>query len=226
MTTPLPAPPPGDAHNLIVLDGYLDDQTLPNDLDETPVRFQLVVSPTDDRIDELVLPCTVTNPDLAHAAVHELGASDLLRVTGHLRLPHSPGDGLLLQVLAIHVLDSGVDLNHVVSHDELQPQVLSAYGYLERYTDYQAWNDPDTCLTSLWHESGQWVDSTDDPSTLNDLITAHRRRTASTAAHPPSKRPAPAPQPPTSRRRLPRLHRMRNWLRRTWTNSAEHTRTV
>jgi hypothetical protein len=42
MTMPLPAPPPGEPEGLIVLDGYLDDETLPDDLSDALVRFQLV----------------------------------------------------------------------------------------------------------------------------------------------------------------------------------------
>ncbi|GHE34221.1 hypothetical protein [Streptomyces capitiformicae] len=214
MTVPIPVPPPGEPDGLIVLDGYLDDETLPDDLPDTPVRFQLVVSPTEDRIDELVMPCTVTNPELAHAVVNDLGASDLLRVTGHLQLPQVPGDGMRLQVNAIHVLEGGVDLSQVASEDELGPEVLSEYGFIERYGDYQTWNDPDTCLTSVWHTSGKWVDSTDDPSALGDLIAAHEQRAPSTpteATH--TEEPAPALPPLSSRRRLAGL--VRSWLRRT-----------
>lgn len=223
MTAPLPAPPPGEADSKIVLDGYLDDQTLPDDLSEASVRFQLVVSPTEDRIDELVMPCTVTNPELAHAVVNDLGASDLLRVSGHLLLPRDPADGIRLQVSAIHVLEDGIDLSQVASEDELGPAALSEYGYIERYADYQTWNDPDACLTSVWHASGEWVDSTDDPSALSDLIATHRRRTTPTPANATHAVPAPAPPPPPSRRRPKRLHRMRSWLRRTWPSSAART---
>ncbi|MEU0031738.1 hypothetical protein [Streptomyces sp. NPDC006335] len=213
MTMPLPAPPPGEPQDVIVLDGYLDDQTLPDDLSDTSVRFQLVVSPTEDRIDELVIPCTVTNPELAHAVVNDLGASDLLRVTGRLQLPQAPGDGIRLQVNAMHVLEGGVDLSQVASEDELGPGVLSEYGFIERYGDYQTWNDPDTCLTSVWHASGKWVDSTDDPSALGDLIAAHEQCAPSAPAETPHAKPAPPLPPRSSRRRLAGL--MRSWLRRT-----------
>ncbi|MGW7425772.1 hypothetical protein ACWGJB_38070 [Streptomyces sp. NPDC054813] len=231
MNAPLPAPPPGEPGGLIVLEGYLDDETLPDDLSGETTRFQLVVSPTEDRIDELVMPCTVTEPGLAHAVVTDLGASDLLRVSGHLQLPRDPGDGIRLQVSAIHVLENGVDLSHVDSEDELGPVALSEYGYIERYGDYQTWNDPDACLTSLWHTSGEWVASTDDPSALGDLIAAHRRRATSAPAdthptEPDPTEPDPTPPPPPTRRRPARLHRMRSWLRRTWPNRTANTRTL
>ncbi|WP_331732430.1 hypothetical protein [Streptomyces sp. NBC_00989] len=221
MTAPLPIPSPGEADRLIILDGYLDDGTLPDGLAaEAPVRFQLVVSPTEDRIDELVMPCTVTNPELAYAVVNDLGANDLLRVSGHLLLPHDPRDGIRLEVSAIRALENGIDLCQSTSEDELGPAVLSEHGYIERYADYQTWNDPDTYLTSIWHASGEWVNSTDDPSTLSDLIAAHRRRSTPTPAN--DTRTEPAPVPPPSRRRPTRLHRVRSWLRQTWLSSVGH----
>ena len=224
MTAPLPAPSPGAADRLITLVGYLDDETLPDGLVEVPVRFQLVVSPTDDRIDELVIPCTVTNPELAHAVVNDVGDNDLLRVSGHLLLPSDPRDGIRLQVSAIHVVEDGVDLSQATSEAELGPAVLSECGYIERYADYQTWNDPDTCLTSVWHASGEWVDSTDDPSTLSDLIAVHRGCSTPTPANAPRTEPEPAPVPPPRRRR-PTLRRVRSWLRQTWLTSAGHPRT-
>ena len=48
----------------------LDDQTLPDDLHGTTTAFQLVVSPTGDRIDELVMPCQTADP--AHTVLHQL----------------------------------------------------------------------------------------------------------------------------------------------------------
>ncbi|MFC9916259.1 hypothetical protein [Streptomyces sp. NPDC127197] len=99
------------------------------------------------------------------------------------------------------MLEDGVDLSQVGSEDELGPEVLSEYGYIERYADYQTWNDPDTCLTSVWHVSGDWTGSTDDPSTLSDLIAAHQRRTMlapPAATHGARPRPsAPAQQATT-----------------------------
>ncbi|MFD5516330.1 hypothetical protein [Streptomyces sp. NPDC127066] len=112
----------------IVLDGYLDDQTLPDDLHGATTAFQLVVSPTDDRIDELVMPCHTADPALAHTVLHELGASDLLRVTGYLQLPRTPGDGLRLYVTVIVVLESGCDLASVDTDDDLAPEALSDTG--------------------------------------------------------------------------------------------------
>ncbi|GHB68068.1 hypothetical protein GCM10010377_68730 [Streptomyces viridiviolaceus] len=161
----------------IVLDGYLDDQTLPDDLHGTRACFQLVVSPTDDRIDELVMPCHVVDPELAHAVLHDLGAGDLLRVTGELHLPRTPGDGLRLHVTDITVLETGPDLAHADTDQDLAPEALPDHGLLERHGDYQVWHDPDTGRSSVWHTSGEWAGTTDDPTALTDVITAHAQRT-------------------------------------------------
>ncbi|MFD5814735.1 hypothetical protein [Streptomyces sp. NPDC127038] len=164
----------------IVLDGYLDDQTLPDDVHGTTTGFQLVVSPTEDRIDELVMPCHTTDPALTHTVLHELGTSDLLRVAGHLRLPRSPGDGLRLHVTAIAVLESGCDTASVEIEDDLAPESLSDTGSIERYGAYQVWHDPDTGRSSIWHTTGQWVADT-DPAGLGPAITAHE----TTSSHRP-----------------------------------------
>ncbi|WRZ96414.1 hypothetical protein OHB54_46555 (plasmid) [Streptomyces sp. NBC_01007] len=156
----------------IVLDGYLDDQTLPDDLHGTTTAFQLVVSPTDDRIDELVMPCHTADPALAHTVLHKLGASDLLRITGHLQLPRTQGDALRLHVTAIAVLASGCDLPSVDTDDDLTPEALSDTGVIERYGAYQVWHDPDTARSSVWHTTGYWVADT-DPADLGTVITAH-----------------------------------------------------
>ncbi|WP_415940013.1 hypothetical protein [Streptomyces sp. 039-1] len=174
--TAFPSPQPDLPSDLLVLDGYLDDQTLPDEILGAPVRFQLVVSPTEDRVDELVLPCTVTQSELAHAIVNELGASDLLRVSGRIRLPQTPGDVLQLDVTAIEVLDTGVDLASVSTDDEIGPAELSEHGFVERTGHYQVWHDPDAGLSSIWHTSGTWLDSTDDPSELGTVIEVFEQR--------------------------------------------------
>ncbi|GAB2606892.1 hypothetical protein GCM10027168_44680 [Streptomyces capparidis] len=190
------AVPASDPHE-IVLDGYLDDQTLPGDEHGTIARFQLVVSPTEDRVDELVIPCRVVDYEVAHAVLHDLVGSDLLRVTGYLQLPRTPGDGLLLHVTAIEVLEPGVDLAHTAADDDLGPAELPECGLIERCADYQMWHDPDTGRSSVWHTSGQWVGDTDDPRALGEMINRH-------AHHTP-------PSPGSPLRRLAGLRRVRRW---------------
>ncbi|WP_202419484.1 hypothetical protein [Streptomyces sp. YIM 132580] len=56
----------------IVLDGFLEEATVPGDLHGSTARFRITVSPTDERTDELVLPCGVTDPELAKAVLKDL----------------------------------------------------------------------------------------------------------------------------------------------------------
>ncbi|MEU1193546.1 hypothetical protein [Streptomyces sp. NPDC005859] len=46
----------------VALDGFLDDETVPGSPQETSARFRLIVSPTDERADEMVMPCTPPPP--------------------------------------------------------------------------------------------------------------------------------------------------------------------
>jgi hypothetical protein len=89
--------------NAIVLDGYLDDETVPDE-HGTTVRFRIALSPTDDRVDEMIIPCSVNDRLLARAVLHGMKPGDKARVTGHLRLPRTPEDVMQLDVDAIEVL--------------------------------------------------------------------------------------------------------------------------
>lgn len=83
-----------DTDNAIVtLDGFLDDETVPGDNRTTTARFRLTISPTDDTIEETMLPCAVTDANLAISVLTELVPGDELRVTGYLRLPPPPTNG-------------------------------------------------------------------------------------------------------------------------------------
>ncbi|MER5584806.1 hypothetical protein ABT090_24645 [Streptomyces asoensis] len=56
----------------VALNGFLDEETVPGNSQETRARFRLIVSPTDERADELVMPCTATTPALAAAVLYDL----------------------------------------------------------------------------------------------------------------------------------------------------------
>lgn len=92
-----------DTNDVIVLDGFLEEPSVPGDLHGSTARFRLTISPTDERTDEMVLPCNVTDPALAFAAIHDLAPGDTLRVTGHLHLPRTPGDPMWLAVTTLTV---------------------------------------------------------------------------------------------------------------------------
>ncbi|MFE1927546.1 hypothetical protein ACFW91_33950 [Streptomyces asoensis] len=88
----------------MTLDGYLDDETVPGSPHETSARFRLIISPTDERADEMVMPCTATTPALAAAVLHDLVPGDQLRVTGYLRLPRTPDEPIWLDVTMLEIL--------------------------------------------------------------------------------------------------------------------------
>jgi hypothetical protein len=90
--------------DLVVLDGFLDEETVPGDLYGSTARFRLTVSPTDERTDEMILPCRVADPQMAYQALHELTPGDQLRVTGYLRLPRTPDEPVWLVVTGMTLL--------------------------------------------------------------------------------------------------------------------------
>ncbi|MFC9004492.1 MULTISPECIES: hypothetical protein [Streptomyces] len=104
----------------IVLDGFMEEETVTSDLHGSTARFRLTVFPTDERTAEMVLPCGVTDPGLALAVIHDLVPGDKPRVTGHLRppayrtslcgwpSPPSPAQTALLHIPAVWAGTRGV----------------------------------------------------------------------------------------------------------------------
>jgi diguanylate cyclase (GGDEF)-like protein len=156
------------ADDAVVLEGFLDEETLPGTRDDT-ARFRIHLAADEDRVDEAVLPCVVENPALAAYVLTERERGDLLRVSGHLRLPQTPDGAMWLDVQAIDVLHPTLLTDP--TDEEVTPIV-------ERYASYVTLYDPDG-LTHVWHESGEEVGVTDDPSEISDLIHAYERPAAS-----------------------------------------------
>ncbi|MEU5242635.1 hypothetical protein AB0G81_00650 [Streptomyces asoensis] len=88
----------------VALEGFLDEETVPGSPQETSVRFRLIVSPTDERADEMVMPCTATTPALAAAVLHDLVPGDQIRIIGYLRLPRTPDEPIWLDVTTLEIL--------------------------------------------------------------------------------------------------------------------------
>ncbi|MFJ5804049.1 hypothetical protein [Streptomyces decoyicus] len=79
---------------------------MPGDTTGSTARFRLTVSPTHDGADEMVLPCSVADPVMARAVLHDLAPGDQLRVTGYLHLPRTPTEPMFLVVTELRVLQS------------------------------------------------------------------------------------------------------------------------
>ncbi|MFJ7416395.1 hypothetical protein ACIQWZ_37180 [Streptomyces sp. NPDC098077] len=151
----------------IALDGFLDEETVPGDLHGSTARFRLTVSPTDERNDEMILPCTVTDPELAHAAIHDLAPGDKLRVTGYLQLPRTPDEPMWLVVVALAVLETAPLLS--------DPDTL-ATAVIERYGPYVCWFDADTPDVEVFTDAGTWVGTAPEPNGISELLEAFEER--------------------------------------------------
>lgn len=152
-----------------VLDGFLDEETVPGDLHGSTARFRLTVSPTDERNDEAILPCTVADPVMAHAVLHDLVPGDQLRVTGHLHLPRTPDEAMWLAVTALEVLATAPLMG--------SPET-AATAVIERYGPYVCWFDADTTTVPVWTETGTWVGVATDPGELGELFSQFEQRQA------------------------------------------------
>ncbi len=144
----------------IVLDGFLEEATVPGDLHGSTARFRLTVSPTDERTDEMVLPCGVTDPELAHAVLNDLVPGDKLRVTGHLHLPRTPDDQVWLAVSTLAVLETAPLL--------ADPGAVTT-AVLERFRPYLCYVDADTTGVEVFTETGQPVGTAPDPDKIGAL---------------------------------------------------------
>ncbi|MFJ1751189.1 hypothetical protein ACIOJD_33915 [Streptomyces sp. NPDC088116] len=154
----------------IALDGFLDEETVPGDLHGSTARFRLTVSPTDERADEMILPCSVADSELAHTVLHELVPGDQLRVTGYLRLPRTPDEPMWLIVTTLAVLATAPLLS--------DPATV-ATAVIERYGPYVCWFDAeDSGEVPVWTETGVWVGTAGDPGALGELIEEFEQRQA------------------------------------------------
>ncbi|MFJ8469669.1 hypothetical protein [Streptomyces swartbergensis] len=88
----------------LALDGYLAAEAEPGDREGT-VSWRLTCSAgTDHLVEEAVIPCTTMEPEIAHALLTERQPGDLLRVIGHLTLPHTADGIIRLHAESLEVL--------------------------------------------------------------------------------------------------------------------------
>ncbi|WUT01742.1 hypothetical protein OHA46_33845 (plasmid) [Streptomyces sp. NBC_00708] len=148
----------------------MDEEAEPDEQHESRVRFRLIVSPTDSLVDETILPCAVTDPQMAHAVMHDLVPGDKLRITGDLRLPRTPNEPMWLAVRTLAVLEIAPRLT--------DPGAVSTV-VIERYGPYLCWLDSENSgEVPVWTEAGVWVGTAVDPSALGDLINTFEQRQA------------------------------------------------
>lgn len=157
------------ADDAIALDGFLDEETVPGDLHGSTARFRLTVSPTDERTDEMILPCRVDDPATAHAVIHDLVPGDKLRVTGYLRLPRTPDEPMWLVVTALAVLQTAPPMT---ATDTVATAVI------ERYGPYACWLDADTSGVEVFTKDGTWVGTAPEATDLGELLEAFEHRQA------------------------------------------------
>ncbi|MEV8529219.1 hypothetical protein AB0451_34610 [Streptomyces sp. NPDC052000] len=161
----------------IVLDGFLDEETLPG-RDGCTARFRLTLSPTDDPVDEGMLPCTVADPELAQWALRDLIPGTHLRVTGYLHVPSAPDDHLRLHVATIEVLAPAPGTVLAAGLEALAEIGLPDDGFIDRFGPYLTFHDP-VGVASVWTTTGAWVGQADyNPDTVSDVIFAFERDTA------------------------------------------------
>jgi hypothetical protein len=152
----------------ISLDGFLDEETVPGDVHGATARFRVTVSPTDGRMDEMILPCSVADPALAHAVLHDLAPGDKLRVTGYLHLPGTPDAPIWLAVTALAVLETAP---LVLAWDDSAPV------HIERYGEFLCWFDADTPeAVEVFTETGVWVGTAPEPELL-PFFASHQAKT-------------------------------------------------
>jgi hypothetical protein len=168
----------------VTLTGFLDDEIVSEDAG-TRARFRLCVSPTDDRVGELALPCTVADPEVARIVLSELEPGDRIHVTGYLGLPRIAGHPMWLHVATLELLDTPQPDTDTDDQDEQDvdgtaaaSSTLSDVGRLERHGPYIVWSDPDRCADTVWTETGELLGTAVYPDTASTLIHTHQRRAA------------------------------------------------
>ncbi|MQY40466.1 hypothetical protein SRB17_84990 [Streptomyces sp. RB17] len=145
----------------LAVDGYLDTVPTPGDAPGT-ARFQLIVSPTDDAVDDVIRSCTTGDPRIAYVLLTEIQPGDPLHVAGFLTQPDNQAEPSRLTVDALEVLATA-------PARALQEMVLDRFG------DYIVVFDADTDAVPVFTALGQWVGMAAHPDAISTLIENHER---------------------------------------------------
>ncbi|EYT78000.1 hypothetical protein CF54_40010 [Streptomyces sp. Tu 6176] len=148
------------------VDGWLDAIPAPGRHSDT-ATFDLIVRPADigtlaDDAPDTVVSCTSGDPRITHALLTGVQPGDLLRVTGTLVPPQTPGEDAHLTVDALEVLDTA-----------LIP-ILSDM-VLDRYAHYVVVFDGERDQVPVFTVSGRWVGLADNPDAIATLIDTDQR---------------------------------------------------
>jgi hypothetical protein len=145
----------------LTVDGYLDTVPTPGDAPYT-ARFQLIVSPADDAVDDVTWSCITSNPGITHTLLTETRPGDLLHVSGILIQPDTPAEPARFTVDALEILAPA-------PARALREMVLDRYGI------YVVVFDADTDAVPVFTSLGQWVGMAESPDAIGTLIDIHER---------------------------------------------------
>ncbi|MEU0219939.1 hypothetical protein ABZ281_34855 [Streptomyces sp. NPDC006265] len=147
------------------VDGWVD--AIPTPGPRGTATFDLVVRPADaDTVakdaPDTVVACTSGDPQTTRELLTGIQPGDLLRVTGTLLQPPTPGESARLTVDALEVLDTA-----------LVPALREMV--LDRYGDYVVIFDADHDQVPVFTAHGSWVGLADNPDAIATLIDIHER---------------------------------------------------
>ncbi|MEU9321469.1 hypothetical protein [Streptomyces sp. NPDC048295] len=149
------------------VDGWAD--AIPAPGPRGTATFDLTIRPADadplpDDASDTVVSCTSAAAGIVHELLTGIQPGDLLRVTGTMLQPTTPGEPARLTADVLEVLDTALIpvLGEMV---------------LDRYGDYVVIFDADTDTDQVpvFTASGQWVGLADNPDAITTLIDIYER---------------------------------------------------
>ncbi|MEV5786737.1 hypothetical protein AB0L42_37990 [Streptomyces sp. NPDC052287] len=145
------------------LDGWIE--AIPAPGPHGTVTFDLVVRPPDadsllDDAPDTIISCTSDSPPITHKLLNATDPGALVRATGTMIQPQTPGENAHLTIEALEILDG------------LEPKPRAG-----RYGNYYALFDFDagTDAVSVFTAGGRWVGLADNVHALTALIDIDQR---------------------------------------------------
>ncbi|WP_331755982.1 hypothetical protein OH791_38350 (plasmid) [Streptomyces anulatus] len=149
--------------NPITLDGYLDTAPEPG-AHPAAAHFDLIrlldhLDTTEPDFCAQVFACTTETPAATELVLHRAQLGDLLRISGAVTEPGSPGTPPHLHIHAIDILDTA-------------PLITLGATVLERYGTNVLVFDADRDEVPVFTTTGRWVGEAATPGTIGHLIHA------------------------------------------------------